>query len=502
MKICLINHNFEYAIRHIAYLFFPNEKIQFVDRKYIKQENEPYIESVLRDDGVAISVLTTIMYTQHANACISQRHKTVDRDNKCGYDRLCRDIVKLSFFEAATKVKHVNIPWGILTGIRPTKIVHKLFEEGKEYRDIKKVFEERYAVNERKADLAIEVAQHEKRILTQLKRRSIGIYISIPFCPTRCLYCSFVSNAVHKMKDFIEPYIDALEQEIMHTKNIIQDMGWQVESVYIGGGTPTVLSPYLLDKLLNTLCNNIDMREVKEFTVEAGRPDTIDEEKLRILYNYRVNRLSINPQTMHDTTLKVIGRNHSKDEIIHSFALARNVGFKNINMDVIAGLPGETEDMFKHTIKEIERLSPENITVHTMSVKRASRLHEKIGEYTLVHSDIVNNMLMFSQQFLKDKNMFPYYMYRQKNILGNLENVGYCKPNFECIYNIKIMEEKNSIIALGSGAVTKIVDLDDSRIERIFNLKDVREYINRIEEMMLNKNKIYNFLYARYKEMK
>ncbi len=493
MKICLINHEYEYAIRHIAYLFFPNEKIEFVDERCIKQENETYIESVLQDDGVKISVSTNIMYHQHANACVSQKYNTVDKENKNEYNRFCRDIAKLSFYKAANKIIKVNIPWGILTGIRPTKIVHMLIEEGRKNDEIRNIFREHYVVNEKKTDIAIEVAQHEKRILTQLKPKSIGLYIGIPFCPTRCLYCSFVSNAVHKMKKFIDPYIDALQQEIVYTKNIIQDMGWHVECIYIGGGTPTVLSPHLLDKLLKTLSIHVDMQDVKEFTVEAGRPDTIDEEKLRIMKTYNVNRLSINPQTMNETILKTIGRNHSTEDILKSYALARKIGFNNINMDVIAGLPGENEKLFKHTITEIERLGPENITVHTMSIKRASRLHEKIDEYTLLQADTVNNMLAFTQQFMKEKNMVPYYMYRQKNILGNLENVGYCKPDFECIYNIEIMEEKNSIMAMGSGAVTKMVDLKNSRLERIFNVKDVREYIKRIDEMMLKKNKIYDF---------
>ncbi|WP_094547191.1 coproporphyrinogen dehydrogenase HemZ [Petroclostridium xylanilyticum] len=492
MKVYLEGHRYEYEIENMIHLFFTNKKIEFIYDKYQLNETDIFISSILKNTGGQISVSTRIVLNGDVkeNNIIQKYDSSMSPDE---YSKLCKSAVKLSFYRAAKQVSPVNVPWGTLTGIRPTKIVHSLIQEGRSDKEIEKILLEQYEVSTEKAKLALDVAYNELKILKQSQPNSIGLYIGIPFCPTRCLYCSFVSNSVQRAQKFIEPYMEALIREIQHTGTIINNMGWQVESIYIGGGTPTVLTPVFLEKLLSAVCAHINLQSVKEFTVEAGRPDTIDQEKLRIIKKYGASRLSINPQTMNLSTLQTIGRCHMPEDIVKSFGMARSLGFGNINMDVIAGLPDETVDMYKNTLIQVQELDPESVTVHTMSIKRASRLNEKIDEYTITQANAVQDMLLFTQQFMREHNKYPYYMYRQKNILGNLENVGYCKPNFECIYNVQIMEEKQSIIAVGCGAVTKMVNLENNRIERIFNVKDVEEYIKRIDEMLIRKNKIYEY---------
>ena len=283
-------------------------------------------------------------------------------------------------------------------------------------------------------------------------------------------------------------YIQALKKEIEYTSKIIRANGWQIETVYIGGGTPTTLTPELLDDMLTCLHESNDLSKLKEFTVEAGRPDTITEEKLNVLNHCGVDRISINPQSMNDETLHVIGRAHSAEDIRNAMHLARECGFNNINMDVIAGLPGESFDMFKYTLEEVEKLEPEDTTVHTMSIKRSSRLNEMLGEYELTNGETVGKMVDYAREYLSKSGKQPYYMYRQKNQLGNLENVGYSKPNFESLYNLYIMEEIQTIVSLGCGGVTKTVDRSTNRIERIFNVKEAKDYIERLDEMLKRKD--------------
>ncbi|MDK2798461.1 MAG: hypothetical protein PWP27_41 [Clostridiales bacterium] len=492
MKIFLQGHQHQYEIERIAHVFFPNESIEFVEKDDEGQRGDFFVESQFKDMNGSIYALTKIIKNGNIKeGLVVQKYNSSIISYQ--YTSLCKSMIKLSFYRAAKQVSQVDVPWGTLTGIRPTKIIHNLIEERKSDIDIKYILSEQYAVSDEKIQLILEVAYNELKVLKQSRPNSIGLYIGIPFCPTRCLYCSFVSNAVHKAQKFVEPYVEALIREILYTRRIIDNMGWIVESIYIGGGTPTVLSSKLLERLLYTLCTQINVETVKEFTIEAGRPDTIDKEKLNTIKKYAVSRLSINPQTMNQSTLKTIGRCHTPEDVVSSFQLARDLGFDNINMDVIAGLPDETVEMYQNTLKEIQKLDPENITVHTMSIKRASKLHEKINEYSITQAHIVQDMLKFTQQFMKDNDRYPYYLYRQKNILGNLENVGYCKQDFECIYNVQIMEERQSIIAMGCGAVTKLVNATNNRIDRIFNVKEVEEYINRIDEMLHRKDKIYQY---------
>lgn len=385
---------------------------------------------------------------------------------------------------------NTKTPWGILTGIRPSKIATKLLRSGMSDAEAVLHFVNEFGTDEQKAKLAVEVARAEMPIYDNMYKDGVSLYIGIPFCPTRCLYCSFVTCGTRQAARLIDKYVEMLRREISYTSQILKSEGARIETVYIGGGTPTTLSAQLLDELITHLYNECDLSDCKEFTVEAGRPDTVTREKLEVLKKHKVTRISINPQTMNEESLKIIGRAHTPRQIVDAVALARECGFDNINMDVIAGLPGENLDMFKKTLSEVEELSPENTTVHVMSIKRSSRLHEYLRDYELSDGDTVAEMVDFAYEYLKGTGKHPYYMYRQKNQLGNLENVGYAKTGFDNLYNVYIMEEIQSIISLGCGGVTKTVDRSIDRIERIFNVKEPKDYIERIDEMLERKNEL------------
>lgn len=379
-------------------------------------------------------------------------------------------------------------PWGVLEGIRPVKLASKFLKSGQSPADAVASFVREYGATREKAELATKIAGIEMPIIDAMNPKGVSLYIGIPFCPTRCLYCSFVSNSGAKSAKLIPEYLECLKGEIKYTSDIIKSNGNIIESVYIGGGTPTTLSPEQLDMLFDSIFNEFDLSKNKEFTVEAGRPDTITKDKLKMIKKYGIDRISINPQTMNESVLKTIGRNHTPDDIRQAMYLARECEISTINMDVIAGLPGETLDMFKYTIEEVERLDPENTTVHTMSIKRSSKLNETLGDYTLTDGNQVSQMVDFARNTIMQNGKNPYYLYRQKNMLGNLENVGYAKPGTESIYNIYIMEEVQTIISLGCGGVTKTVDRETDRIERIFNVKEPKDYIERIDEMLHRKD--------------
>lgn len=382
-------------------------------------------------------------------------------------------------------------PWGNLVGIRPVKRVVKMLSDGMSEREIQEKLKNEFFVSDKKIDLALSIAKTEIEVMKKVPEKTVSLYIDIPFCPSRCVYCSFASMPVSEMKHFIEPYLNALFLELDTIHKIITDLNLQVVSVYIGGGTPTSILSIELDNLLYKITKTFDLSNCLEFTVEAGRPDTITESKLDVMAKYGVDRISINPQSMNEKTLKVIGRKHSVQEIYDAFALAKNYPFKSINMDVIAGLPQETTKDFQYTMDAILDLAPENITVHTMSIKRAARLNQNKDFDTLPETGSVTEMIDYAHEALSKNGYAPYYLYRQKNILGDLENTGFSKNHTEGIYNICMMEEIRSVVSAGVGAVTKLVKGD--LIERVFNVKDVREYLNRAEEMRKRKDYIYDF---------
>ena len=376
-----------------------------------------------------------------------------------------------------------------MSGIRPAKVVRQYIEEGYNEEEVKNILLKLYNTSKEKSELALLVANNEKKVLENINKNSVSVYIGIPFCPTRCLYCSFVSTDIKRSGKYMDEFVSLLIKEIEKTSEIIKKCGLYVENVYIGGGTPTTLSEKNLKLLLESVEKNLITDKIKEFTLEAGRPDTINEEKLTIAKSTGVNRISINPQTMNDITLKRIGRCHTSDMIREKYDLAKKCGFKNINMDLIAGLPDETVEMYKYSLSEVEKLDPESITVHSMCIKKAAAL--RFSGIELTKSENMNKMLDHTLYEMIKSGRDPYYMYRQKNISGNLENVGYAKKDCMSFYNINIMEEVQTIIALGGGAVTKIVK--DDKIERIFNFKDPYEYIKRFDEIIEKKEEILKY---------
>ena len=392
-----------------------------------------------------------------------------------------RDI-KYSIFALLKMQINLKTPWGIMTGVRPAKLVEKLALSGMNKEEIVNYMKDSQLAENSKIELAIKTYEKEKIITHKNTGKDVSLYIGIPFCPTRCLYCSFTSFKIEKYKNYVDKYLDSLFKEMEYGKKFLKNKF--LESIYVGGGTPTSLNPKQLELLLNKITNYFDIANAKEFTLEAGRPDTITKEKLHILKNSNISRISINPQTLNNKTLKLIGRNHTKEDFVNAFNMARSMGFNNINVDIILGLPGENLSDVKYTLNEIKKLQPENLTVHTLAIKRASKLREELSAHNLSEIDLIEEMINLSAYYAKELGLSPYYMYRQKNSLGNFENVGYSKEGLECIYNVQIMAEKQSILALGAGASTKFINLESNRIERAFNVKDVCEYINRIDEMI------------------
>lgn len=401
-----------------------------------------------------------------------------------------RNVFKRMMYDMLKKLTGRELPWGTLTGVRPTKIVYTLLEEGKNDREIKDYLKKEYYVSEKKGDLAIKVASNEKRLLEKLDyNNGYSLYAGIPFCPTTCLYCSFTSYPLAVWKDRVDTYVDAMLKELEFTSRLMKDK--KLDTFYMGGGTPTTLEPEQLDRILSFFEEHFDTTGLKEYTIEAGRPDSITRDKLLIMKKHGVDRISINPQTMNDDTLKLIGRHHTVEQIKEAFTLARECGFDNINMDLIIGLPGETREHIERTMREVALLAPDSLTVHSLAIKRAARLNifwEKYKDYAMVNTDDIINM---TADCAAAMGMEPYYLYRQKNMAGNFENVGYSKPGREGIYNILIMEEKQTIMAVGAGASTKVVFPEENRIERVENVKDVTTYIENIDEMIDRKRRFF-----------
>lgn len=393
-------------------------------------------------------------------------------------------LVKLTIYELLKRETGLRPQWGLLTGVRPAKIISGLLAEGKNDEFALEYLTKDYLVMEHKARLALTVAKAEQKLLGKNKPNDISLYIGIPFCPTRCLYCSFTAYPLAQYKDRVDEYLDAMFRELEFLAEYGKD--FELKNIYIGGGTPTSLSELQLERLLRKVAELFHTEDM-EYTVEAGRPDTITKEKLRLMKEYGVNRISINPQTMNEETLKRIGRKHSVEDIRRVFHEARELGHENINMDLILGLPGEEPLDVEQTMKEILALAPDNITVHTLAVKRASRLKEEFDQHTLSTAESLEKMLAIAAEYAEKMGMEPYYMYRQKNMVGNFENVGYCHPGKEGVYNVQIMEEKQTVLAAGAGASTKTVDPVTDKIERVFNVKSVEDYIARIEEMIARK---------------
>lgn len=384
-------------------------------------------------------------------------------------------------------------PWGTLTGIRPIKLPMSMIEEGHSDEEVARKLKSEYLISDEKCDLSIQIAHKERALLDQLDYEDgYSLYIGIPFCPTTCLYCSFTSYPYDKWASRMDEYLDAVEKELEFVKMHFQ--GKKLNTIYFGGGTPTTLSAEHLDRILGKVTDSFDLSHLKEWTVEGGRPDSITPEKLAAIRRYPVDRISINPQTMKQETLDLIGRRHTVEQVKEAFWMARDAGMDNINMDLIIGLPQEREEDVRRTMEEIQALNPDNLTVHTLAIKRASRLNidrDKYGDLYLERD--TERMMEITAQGAAAMGMDPYYLYRQKNMSGNLENVGYARPGKEGIYNILIMEEKQSIVALGAGSVSKLVVPQEhgALINRASNVKNIEQYLDRVDEMIARKEALY-----------
>ena len=467
---------FEYDIHSIVKAFYPDKDVKvltpdsvYKDKEWFHKEPDIYID--FYEDRIEVKAQE--LYYQ-----------VLDE-----YEKLYKDEFKKFLYRCLCKETKKTLPWGNLTGIRPTKIAMGMLENGQGDHEILSYMEDAHYVSKEKAVLSLDIAKREKSLLDQLHyENGYSLYIGIPFCPTTCLYCSFTSYPICSWRNKMEQYLEAVFKEIDFVASAYKDK--ILDTVYIGGGTPTTLEADELDKLITKVKSTFNFENVKEFTVEAGRADSITYEKLMVLKKHNVSRISINPQTMKDETLKMIGRRHTVEEVIEAFHMARQIGFDNINMDIILGLPGEMEEDVAYTVAEIEKLKPDSLTVHSLAIKRASRLHSWITENGIETLNNTDKTMEIAAKAADNMEMKPYYLYRQKNMSGNFENVGYATKDKEGIYNILIMEEKQTIVALGAGSITKVV-LPDGRIERCDNVKDVGLYIEKIDEMIERKKSLF-----------
>ena len=476
MNLYVKNHNFHFELENLTRLFFPNEKITVI-RDFSKTQL-PYIYTEVSDK---ITISVNIGSFNKSETAVK---KLTDDDNELVSAQLLYKL--LCDFTGLTQ------PWGILTGVRPVKLLRKLAEESSEEQAVKK-FEKDFFVSNEKTALSRETEHNERKILELSRPESFSLYVGIPFCPSRCSYCSFVMASIERAEKLIEPYTKLLCEEIKRTAEIANKLGLRLETVYFGGGTPTTLSAEQLDTVLRTVNKCFDMSTCREFTVEAGRPDTIDSAKLFALKENKVDRISINPQTTNDEVLKTIGRKHTAQQFFDAFELARKCGFDNINTDLIAGLPTDTPESFKNSLDSIVKLNAECITVHTLCMKRASRLTTEGVTLDLQQARDAREMLAYTQNILGQNEYIPYYMYRQSRMVGNLENVGWSKKGFESLYNVYVMDETHTILACGSGGVTKLKRNNPDYLERIFNFKYPYEYMDRFDELIQRKSGIMQF---------
>jgi len=483
MKLFLLNHDFKYELEKLIRIFLPFEKIEFTNELEI---TDATAVTELTQGNKPSAIAKLYLAGNKFNKILS-----IDTDSE-DYDKECELKLATALYECFTEATGYTPGWGILTGVRPAKLFSRLKKSMGEA-DAEEYFSSVLRVSDKKLSLCKETVSGEDMITSLSKADSYSLYISIPFCPTRCAYCSFVSHSVDKAKKLIPNYVDLLCRELELTAKKAKEKSLQLETVYIGGGTPTAISAEELEKILSTVDKHFDLSKLREYTVEAGRPDTITEEKLNVIKKHGATRISINPQTMNNSVLEAIGRRHTTEETEAAFLLARKVGFSNINMDLIAGLPTDTFESFKQTVERVISLNPESVTVHSLSMKRSSSLNTSGSLYDTETGKTASLMVDYAREQLSQQGIVPYYMYRQSKTVGNLENVGYAKKGYECLYNVYIMDETHTILACGASAVTKLREPNGNYIERIFNFKYPYEYIDRFDELLERKEGITRF---------
>ncbi|MEA5050945.1 MAG: coproporphyrinogen dehydrogenase HemZ [Oscillospiraceae bacterium] len=481
MVLYLSGHDFAYELENVARMFMRDVR---VEKRAPKKADRTGDWAQLRRarTGGEYMLLCSVRCGVFSAA------KTQKLPVSAG-DAECELALAQMLYDLLCSLTSTSPPWGVMTGIRPAKFVGAMLRQGMRDTDILWRLETRCRVSADKAALCLETAKTSEAVAALNTPRSFSLYAAIPFCPTRCAYCSFVSKSVERDKSLIAPYVDALCGELALVGGEAARLGLRLESVYIGGGTPTTLSAPQLEQLTRAIADSFDLSAAREYSVEAGRPDTIDADKLDVLRRAGVTRLSINPQTANDEVLRALGRRHTAADIERSFRLAREAGFDNINADLIAGLPGDTLESFAHTLSWLRTLGPENVTVHALTLKRASRLNE---DGTAASPDAAA-MVDLAGRELPAWGLRPYYMYKQKGTVDNLENTGYALPGKECLYNVYIMDELHTILACGAGAVTKLVDQRGGLIRRIFNYKYPAEYLAGCEEIRRRKGGIREF---------
>ncbi len=481
MTIILNSNNYKYETEATVKLFIPAVRFDFlfdgtdcegdvIMTRMKKCSEYVYFYAYIREDGRTLR-----------SSCRTEADKFTEKD---GEFIMCRLLFLLLCRFYGKKPK-----WGLLTGIRPVRKVNLLIKDGLSENEIRKVFSEKYFVSDDKTDIAYRTAMVQQPLLPDFDKKTVSIYVSVPFCPTRCSYCSFVSHSMDTAVKLIPDYVEHLCREIEILGDIVDRYGLSIDTVYYGGGTPTSLNADQLYRLMKKTSECFDLSAVREYSVEAGRADTITEEKLAVIKDMKATRISINPQTLNNDVLRVIGRRGTAEEVLEAFATARKLGFDNINMDLIAGLPTETFESFRNTLDRVTELDPEGVTVHALTLKRSAGLY-KTGRENI--NNPAGEMVDYGISTLTAHGYSPYYMYRQKNTVDNLENIGYAKPGKESLYNIHIMEETQTIIGAGCAASTKLVD-ENNAINRVMNYKFPYEYINRFDELMKKKDDIRAF---------
>ena len=469
MKLTLLGHDDRYAVEQLQMALFST-----------------------KEEGEAVSALHRgkIWLTATAKITVGGKTATASRRLKADHEtvRLRRRILQQSYYLAAEQLLEFPSAWGALAGVRPTKISTKhLLESGTE-KTAEKLLKDVYFVTPQRRKLAVDCSVSTVEAANLLLPTDVSLYVGIPFCPTRCSYCSFVSRTIGSQTDLLEPYLHALLQEIELTGKLMANSGTQVRTIYIGGGTPTTLSTPQMIRLLDAIHDSFDLSRCIEFTVEGGRPDTLDAEKLRAIREHGADRMSINPQTMVDSVLRACKRPHTAQDVLQAYAWAKDAGFKAINMDLIAGLPTDDFDGFRHSLDTVAALNPANITVHTLALKKGADLFE--NRENLSHADQVARMVDYSEDTLRALGYKPYYLYRQKYMSGSFENVGWSRDNLDCLYNIYMMEELHTILSLGGGGMNKI-NLPDGSLQRFHNPKFPEQYIEMLPQVLETKHQLF-----------
>lgn len=482
MNIYMNSPEFEHDVQMLVMAFYPKDRLKVIinadlykgERLLHIPENENFLSFYISN------VISFEIFNKGESVHYSMEEMTLtDR-------KLRKDKIKRLIYRALSKYLNVELPWGTLTGIRPVKMVRSAIENGVCDSQLTEELKRDYYMSDDKINLSLLVAKTELNALKNIEyKNGYSLYAGIPFCPSRCAYCSFTSYPLNTWEKHVDEYLTKMCEEINFTVDLLGRE--RINTIYVGGGTPTTLTPKQLEMLLTVLKRASSESKISELTVEAGRPDSITVDKLKVLKDFGVDRISINPQTMSDDTLKRIGRRHSVAQTVEAYELARSVGFDNINMDIIVGLPGEEQKDVENTLKRIKQLSPDSLTVHSLAIKRAAYLNTHKSLFSEYESKNSANRMMLTNQYAADMGMIPYYLYRQKNMSGNFENVGYAKEDKIALYNILIMEEMQTIAAVGAGASTKLFIPNENRIERVENVKDVGVYLDRFEDMLERK---------------